>query len=178
MGTHQGHSRTYASASLLYKTIIFFASSWFPDITVPQHCQPMQSINEKIAQGAANNWDQVARAVFVFLRCEHCRVFLERCFRFCRQERCFRCCSEESRVLTGRAVAHLAQARYSAQILIFSRLKWLAQLYVFLRNTHARSTCYSLPRWAANLSQEGCIRLNRKMGFNNNKWDVIIKTGQ
>ena len=66
--------------------------------------------------------------------------------------RWFCCCSEESRVLTGRAVARLAQARYPAQILIFSRWKWLAQLYVFLRNTQARSTCYSPPRWAANLS--------------------------
>ena len=34
--------RMTASASLLvYKTIIFSASSWFPDIMVPHHCQPM-----------------------------------------------------------------------------------------------------------------------------------------
>jgi len=33
------------------------------------------SINERIAQEAADSWDQAARAVFVFLRCEHCRVF-------------------------------------------------------------------------------------------------------
>ena len=31
--------------------------------------------------------------------------------------------SEESRVLTGRAVARLAQARYPAQILIFFKMK-------------------------------------------------------
>ena len=34
------------------------------------------NINERIAQGAADSWDQAARAVFVFLRREHCRVFL------------------------------------------------------------------------------------------------------
>ena len=33
------------------------------------------NINERIAQGAADSWDQAARAVFVFLRCEHFRVF-------------------------------------------------------------------------------------------------------
>ena len=33
-------------------------------------------MNERIAQEAANNWDQAARAVFVFLRREHYRVFL------------------------------------------------------------------------------------------------------
>ena len=34
------------------------------------------NINERIAQGAADSWDQEARAVFVFLRREHYRVFL------------------------------------------------------------------------------------------------------
>ena len=34
------------------------------------------NINERIVQGVADSWDQAARAVFVFLRHEHCRVFL------------------------------------------------------------------------------------------------------
>ena len=90
------------------------------------------NINERIAQGAADSWDQAARAVFVFLRREHCRVFLDWCFHFfLRQDRCFHCCSEEIRVLTRWAEDRLTQARYPAQILIFSRWKWLAQLYVF-----------------------------------------------
>ena len=47
----------------------------------------------------------------------------------------------------------------------FFKMKMASLAIGFLRNTHARSTCYSPPRWAANLSKEGCIRLNKKMGF-------------
>ena len=55
-------------------------------------------------------------------------------------------------VLTGRAVARLAQARYPAQILIFFKQKMASPAILFFRNTQARSSCYSPPRWAANLS--------------------------
>ena len=46
--------------------VIYFASSWFPDITVPHHCQPIQLINERIAQEAADSWDQAGRVVVIY----------------------------------------------------------------------------------------------------------------
>ena len=91
--------------------------------------------------------------------------------------RWFRCCSEESRVLTGRAVACLAQARYPAQILIFSRWKWLAQLYFFWGITNVGLIAFLRPAGPEIFQdEEGCI-LPRKWALKNNKWDVIKKLG-
>ena len=70
------------------------------------------NINERIAQRAADSWDQAARAVFVFLRREHCRVFLGDDFVVVQRRAGYS---------AGQVVARLAQARYPAQILIFSR---------------------------------------------------------
>ena len=40
------------------------------------------------------------------------------------------------------------------------------------------STCYSPPRWAANFPRRYALGLTRKWTLRNNKWDVIIITGQ
>ena len=98
---------------LIIYNYIFFASSWFPDIMVPHHCQPILSINERIAQGAADSWDPAARAVFVFLGVSG--VFLERCF--CR-------CSEEQGINwagcgPSSPSYYFMLTKYPAQILIF-----------------------------------------------------------
>ena len=44
--------------------------------------------------------------------------------------------------------------------------------------TISGSTCYSPPRWAANFSRRYVLGLTRKWTLRNNKWDVIIITGQ
>ena len=44
--------------------------------------------------------------------------------------------------------------------------------------TISGSTCYSPPRWAANFPRRYALGLTRKWTLRNNKWDVIIITGQ
>ena len=44
--------------------------------------------------------------------------------------------------------------------------------------TISGSTCYSPPRWAANFPRRYALGLTRKLTLRNNKWDVIIITGQ
>ena len=102
-------------------------------------------------------------------------------------ERCFRCCSEESRVLTGRAVARLAQARYPAQILIFFKLK-MANLAIFFLGIPRQGQVVILrpaglqifpKKDALGLTKKWAVSKNtRKWVLRNNKRDVIIKTVQ
>ena len=100
-----------------------------------EHYKPERresSINERIAQEAADSWDQAARVVFVFLRCEHCKVFLERSLAQILIFLLWTTTKTSLQVLTGQAVARLAQARYPAQILIFFKLKMASPAILFL----------------------------------------------
>ena len=169
VGTHQGHSRTYASASLLYTTIIFFLPPGFltsRSHTIVNICSQYKRENCTRCGRQLGPSSSSSICVFVAWALQSFSWWW------------FRCCSEESRVLTGRAVARLAQDRYPAQILIFLRWKWLVQLYVFLRNTQARSTCYSPPAGLQIFPRRDALGLTRKWALKNNKWDVIIKSGQ
>ena len=60
------------------------------------------------------------------------------------------------------------QASFSTSAMQLGR-----QLY-----TISGSTCYSPPHWAANFPRRYALGLTRKWTFRNNKWDVIIITGQ
>ena len=59
----------------------------------------------------------------MLLRCEHCRVFLERCLAQILNFLLRTTTKISLQVLTARAVARLAQARYPAQIIIFFKMK-------------------------------------------------------
>ena len=83
----------------------------------------------------------------------------------------------ESRVLTGRAMARLAQARYPAQILIFSSWKWLARLYFFLGIPRQGQVVILCLAGLQIFPRRDALGLTRKRALRNNKWDVIIKTG-
>ena len=50
--------------------------------------------------------------------------------------------------------------------------------YTFFRNTQARSSCYSPPTRLQIFPRRDALGLTRKWALRNNKWDVIIKTGQ
>ena len=93
-------------------------------------------------------------------------------------ERCFRCCLEESRVLTGRVVARLAQARYPAQILMFFKLKMASPAILFLGIPRQGQVVILRPAGLQIFPRRDALGLTGKWALKNNKCDVIIKTGQ
>ena len=77
----------------------------------------------------------------MFLRREHYKVFFGDVF----------VVVQRRAGINWAVVARLAQARYPAYV-IFFKMKMASPAIRFLRNTQARSTCYSPPRWATNIS--------------------------
>ena len=131
-------------------------------------------INKRIAQGAADSWDQAARAVFVFLRCEHCRVFW--CLPHILIFLLWTATKTSLQVLTGRVVARLAQARYPAQIFFF-KLKMASPAILFLGIPRQGQVVILHPAGLQIFPRRYALGLTRKWALRNNKWDVIIKTG-
>ena len=135
------------------------------------------NINKRIAQGAADSWDEAAWAVVVFLRCEHCRVF--RCLAQILIFLLWTTTKTSLQVLTGRAVARLAQARYPAQILKLFKLKMASPAILFLWGIPRQGQLVILrPAVLQIFPRRDALGLTRKWFLRNNKWDVIIKTGQ
>ena len=81
-------------------------------------------------------------------------------------------------LLTGRAVARLAQARYPAQILIFFKLKMASPAILFLGIPRQGQVVILRPTGLQIFPRRDALGLTRKWALRNNKWDVIIKTGQ
>ena len=75
-------------------------------------------------------------------------------------------------------MARLAQARYPAQILIFFKLKMASQLYFFLGIPRQGQVVILHPAGLKIFPRRYALGLTGKRALRNNKWDVIIKTGQ
>ena len=112
----------------------------------------------------------------MFLRCERYRVF--RCLA---QILIFllRATTKTSlQVLTGWVVAYLAQARYPTQILIFFKLKMANPAILFLGIPRQGQLVILRPAGLQIIPRRDALGLTGKWALKNNKWDVIIKTGQ
>ena len=81
-------------------------------------------------------------------------------------------------VLTGGAVARLAQARYTAQILIFFKLKMAGSAILFLGISKQCQVVILRPVGLQIFPRRYALGLTRKWALRNNKWDMIIKSGQ
>ena len=128
------------------------------------------NINERIAQGAADSWDQAARAVFVFLRREHFRVFLGDDF-----------------VVVERRAGYINWAGCgpsspcqisSPDTTFFKMKKASPSIRLFEEYPGKVNLLFSAPLGCKLFPRGDALGLTGKWALKNNKWDVIIKTGQ
>ena len=75
-------------------------------------------------------------------------------------------------------MARLAQTRYPAQILIYFKLKMSSPATPFLGIPRQGHVLILRPAGLQIFSRRDALGLTRKWALINNKWDVIIKTGQ
>ena len=75
-------------------------------------------------------------------------------------------------------MARLAQARYPAQILIFFKLKLANPAILFLGILRQGQVVILRPAGLQIFPRRDALGLTRKWALRNNKWDVIIQTGQ
>ena len=75
-------------------------------------------------------------------------------------------------------MARLAQARYPAQILLFFKLKIASPAIIFLGIPRQGQVVILRPAGQQIFPMMDALGLPRKWALRNNKWGVIIKTGQ
>ena len=75
-------------------------------------------------------------------------------------------------------MAHLVEARYPAQILIFFKLEMASPAILFLGIPRQGQVVILRPAGLQIFPRRDALGLIGKWALKNNKWDVIIKTGQ